>query len=62
MLSYNTWDDLWHGWHAEEARDKVRTTDQPAWMICTARCAIKKNPHKEACWVLKNKIVGMGDL
>ena len=62
ILNYDTWDDLWYGWRAYEARNKVSTIGQPAWMICTARSAIKKNPHKVACWVFKNKIGGMRDL
>src|SRR3989338_1419732 len=56
------WNDLWYGERAEAAREKVRTVGRPAWMICTSRTAIKKHPHKVACWVIKNKIGGMRDL
>ncbi|MBU0660955.1 radical SAM protein [Patescibacteria group bacterium] len=56
------WDSLWQGKKANESRKQVRTIGQPAWMICTARTAIKKNPHKVACWIVKNKITGMRDL
>ncbi|HAT03350.1 MAG TPA: hypothetical protein DCS29_01045 [Candidatus Magasanikbacteria bacterium] len=62
IQNYGTWDDLWYGPRADDAREKVRTIGRPAWMICTARTAIKKNPHKVACWIVKNKVGGMRDL
>lgn len=62
IQNYSTWGDLWYSERAHQAREKVRTVGRPAWMICTARTAIKKNPHKVACWIVKNKVGGMRDL
>lgn len=62
IQNYSTWKKLWTSDRAQDARRLVETHGQPAWMICTARTAIKKNPHKVACWIFKNKIGGMRDL
>ena len=62
IQNYKKWDTLWQSDTAHEAREKVQTIGQPAWMICTARTAIKKNPTKVACWIIKNKIGGMRDI
>ncbi|MBT3816757.1 MAG: radical SAM protein [Candidatus Magasanikbacteria bacterium] len=62
IREFDTWDELWKGKTAEGAREKVKTEGKSAWMICTARTAIKKNPAKVACWIVKNKITGMRDL
>ncbi len=62
IQNHDTWDDVWHSDRAQDARKKVEDVGIPAWMICTARTAIKKNPHKVACWIVKNKIGGMRDL
>ena len=62
IQNYDRFADLWKSERAEDARKKVRTIGRPAWMICTARSAIKKNPAKVACWIMKNKVGGMYDL
>ena len=49
------WEDLWNSPEAEKAREKVMTDGEPAWMICTARTAIKKHPFRVGIWVLKSK-------
>lgn len=54
------WSDLWYGVQAEEARKKVDADSRQAWMICTARTAIKKHPFRVAAWILKNKFGGVG--
>ena len=62
IQNYDNWHDLWHSETAENAREKVVTIGRPAWMICTARTAIKKNPHKVVKWIVQNKIGGMRDI
>jgi len=62
IQNYDTWNELWYGERAQEARHNVETIGRPAWMICTARTAIKKNPYKVACWIVGNKVGGMRDL
>ncbi len=52
---FNSWDELWSGGAAEKARKDVEERGQPAWMICTARTAMKKYPLKVGFWILKNK-------
>jgi len=47
---------IWFGKEAEEARKKVKESNQDAWMICTARSAIKRHPIKVGWWVVRNKI------
>lgn len=54
-----TWNELWYGSIANEAREKVTHEGKPAWMICTARTAIKKHPFQVAGWTLKNKFFGL---
>lgn len=50
-----TWNELWYGERAEQARELVRTKGRPAWMICTSRTAIKRHPFSVGWWVMKNK-------
>ena len=47
--------EIWNSDKAKVARKKVKEADQDAWMICTARSAIKKHPIKVGWWVFKNK-------
>ena len=47
---------IWFGKDAEEARKKVKESNQDAWMICTARSAIKRHPIKVGWWIVRNKI------
>ena len=47
---------IWFGKEAEEARKKVKESNQDAWMICTARSAIKRHPIKVGWWIVRNKI------
>ncbi|OGH64426.1 MAG: hypothetical protein A2821_02815 [Candidatus Magasanikbacteria bacterium RIFCSPHIGHO2_01_FULL_41_23] len=59
LKNFNSWGELWNSEEAETARAKVRTEGKPAWMICTARTAIKKHPWQVASWVVKNKFFGL---
>jgi MoaA/NifB/PqqE/SkfB family radical SAM enzyme len=56
LLQVKNWSELWQSKMANGARELVKTEGVPAWMICTARTAIKKHPFKVGWWVLKNKI------
>ncbi len=51
----SSWDELWQSDKANEARKKVQEDAHQAWMICTARSAIKKHPFKVGAWIAKNK-------
>lgn len=59
IQNYEKWEDLWKSERAENARNLVQTRGVPAWMICTARTAIKKHPFRVGMWVLKNKFRGV---
>lgn len=59
IQNYDSWEDLWNSERADNARELVRTKGKPAWMICTARTAIKKHPLNVGMWVLKNKFGGV---
>ncbi len=59
IQNYAKWNDLWYGERADRARQLVKEKGRPAWMICTARTAIRKNPVKVSCWIIKNKFGGM---
>ncbi|MBT7755097.1 MAG: radical SAM protein, partial [Candidatus Magasanikbacteria bacterium] len=59
IQNHDTFDALWYGTRAKDARKKVETEGVAAWMICTARTAIKRHPLKVAAWVFKNKIFGV---
>ena len=54
-----SWNDLWYTKRADEVRHSVLTKGQPAWMICTARTAIKRHPLKVGWWVIRNKFGGV---
>lgn len=47
--------EIWNSKEAKEARKKVKESNQDAWMICTARSAIKRHPIKVGWWVIRNK-------
>lgn len=51
----SSWDDLWYSAKADEARQNVQKDAHQAWMICTARSAIKQHPFRVASWIVKNK-------
>lgn len=59
IQNYEKWEDLWNSERAENARNLVQTKGVPAWMICTARTAIKKHPIRVGMWILKNKFGGV---
>lgn len=62
IQNYKRFDTLWQSDRANDARTLVKEKGQPAWMICTARTAIRKNPVKVSCWIAKNKFGGMRGL
>lgn len=55
-LEQNNFSEIWNSPAADLARDRVAKASQDAWMICTARSAIKRHPLKVGWWILKNKI------
>jgi MoaA/NifB/PqqE/SkfB family radical SAM enzyme len=55
----DTWEDLWYSNQAHDARELVRTKGAPAWMICTARSAIRQHPFAVGSWILKSKLFGV---
>lgn len=55
-LEQNSFPEIWNSSAADLARDKVAKASQDAWMICTARSAIKRHPLKVGWWIIKNKI------
>ena len=56
-----TFRELWYGKKAEDARKEVDRNNHQAWMICTARSAIRKHPLRVGAWVLRSKF-GQVDL
>jgi len=59
IQNYEHFEDLWNSERADKARELVQTKGVPAWMICTARTAIRKHPLSVGMWVLKNKMSGV---
>jgi len=55
-LEQNSFPEIWDSPAADSARDKVAKASQDAWMICTARSAIKRHPLKVGWWIFRNKI------
>ncbi len=55
-LEQNSFPEIWNSSAADSARNKVAKASQDAWMICTARSAIKRHPLKVGWWIIKNKI------
>lgn len=55
LTEVSDWDELWQSERANEARKMTYEHGRPAWMICTARTAMKKRPFRVGWWVLKNK-------
>jgi MoaA/NifB/PqqE/SkfB family radical SAM enzyme len=54
-IKENGFAEIWNSKEAKEARKKVKEAKEDAWMICTARSAIKRHPFKVGWWVVKNK-------
>jgi hypothetical protein len=54
-----TFDELWNGDAAMQARDVVRRWTRPYWMVCTARTAIRRNAPRVIAWIIRNKIATM---
>jgi len=52
----NNFGEIWHSGKAAEVREKVRKDKRPAWMICTARTAIRRNPIKVLRWAAGKKL------
>jgi MoaA/NifB/PqqE/SkfB family radical SAM enzyme len=55
-LHEKSFEEIWNSAEAEEARKKVKESEQDVWMICTARTAIKRNLLKVGWWIFKNKL------
>ena len=55
---YKSFEQFWCSPETEAVRKQVDASKVPAWMICTARTAIKKHPIKVAWWVARNKMRG----
>ena len=47
--------DLWFSPQATSAREKLAEQQQAAWMICTARTAMRENPFRVMSWIAKEK-------
>lgn len=57
-LIENYWVEVWSSQSAEKFRQKNLAQQQPVWMICTARTAIRRYWYKVLTWILKNKFYG----
>jgi len=53
------WGELWQGAMAGGAREQVYSVGQPAWMICTARTAIRRHALRVLVWILRGKFFGV---
>lgn len=51
-----SFNDIWNGKKAEEARQKVKNCQKNCWMIGSASPAIKKQKIMVAKWIAKNKL------
>lgn len=49
------WEDLWYGSQAEIVRKEIIVEAHQAWMVCTARSALKQHPLRALGWILKSK-------
>lgn len=56
LADVEEWDEIWQSEKAQVAREKVRTDNRRAWMICTARTAIMKHPLRVAQFVVAGKM------
>lgn len=59
-LKQQSFSGIWLSPAADSAREKVAASSQDAWMICTARSAIKRHPFRVGWWIIKNKMRGGG--
>jgi len=59
LTQVKNWQELWQSEEADKARGLVKTVGAPAWMICTARTAIRKHWLRVGMWILKNKFGGV---
>jgi hypothetical protein len=48
-------EDLWFSPQSQDARTKLAKQQQPAWMICTARTAMREHPFDVLSWIAKEK-------
>ena len=48
-------DTVWKGKKAQEGRHVLQEKKQPAWMICTARSAMKKHIFSVGWWIMRHK-------
>lgn len=58
-LNEQSFNEIWHGQHAVEIRNKVKNCTKQCWMIGSASPAMKKNIKIPASWVVRNKLKRM---
>ena len=54
-LNSQTFEAIWHGEQAEEARRRVANCTRACWMMGTAVPAMRRDPWTPLSWVLNNK-------
>ncbi len=55
-IKEGSFEEIWNSEQASKVRSIVDTCNKQCWMVGNAVPAIKKNLHKPALWVLKNKL------
>lgn len=55
-LKEMNWNEIWHGKHAENMREKVKSCSKNCWMIGTAAPVMKKYIGTPLKWVMKNEL------
>jgi MoaA/NifB/PqqE/SkfB family radical SAM enzyme len=55
-LKRQSWDEIWTGSHAEEARRRVASCTVPCWSIGNAAPAIWQHPLPVLRWVVRQKL------
>jgi MoaA/NifB/PqqE/SkfB family radical SAM enzyme len=51
-----TWEEIWHGSHADEVRDTVARCTDNCWMVCTARSSMIEAVPEVVTWITYNKL------
>jgi len=58
-LAETDFDALWHSPEADAARKRVIACQQPCWMVCTARTAIRRAWPQVLAWALWRRLTGV---
>ncbi|MCK4275508.1 MAG: hypothetical protein KAX78_03275, partial [Phycisphaerae bacterium] len=56
-LISESWEQIWSGPRAAEARKASRRCTHGCWMICTARSVYRRRAVCTAAWIAKHKLL-----